>query len=138
MRVRPPFDRALTEYFLARYTQMRNYSLSSRLLRSYRSRPYSWFLNRHSADLGKTILSEVQQVIAQALIPAAKVVAQGVIVACIIAMLLIVDPLVFVGSRFAGRLLPGDLSFPAPLPGPHRSESGQGESGTVSNCPGGL
>ncbi len=64
--------RALTEYFLARYTHMRNYSLSSRLLRSYLSRPYSWFLNRHSADLGKTILSEVQQVIKLALIPSAK------------------------------------------------------------------
>lgn len=53
--------RALTEYFLARYTHMRNYSLSSRLLQSYLERPYTWFLNRHSADLGKTILSEVAQ-----------------------------------------------------------------------------
>jgi ABC-type bacteriocin/lantibiotic exporter with double-glycine peptidase domain len=65
--------RALTEYFLARFTHMRNYSLSSRLLRSYLSRPYSWFLSRHSADLGKTILSEVQQVITNALVPAANV-----------------------------------------------------------------
>jgi ABC-type bacteriocin/lantibiotic exporter with double-glycine peptidase domain len=86
--------RALTEYFLARFTHMRNYSLSSRLLRSYLSRPYSWFLSRHSADLGKTILSEVQQVIVQALIPIAKVIAQGVIVLCIVGMLFILDPVV--------------------------------------------
>ena len=86
--------RALTEYFLARYTHMRNYSLSSRLLRSYLSRPYSWFLNRHSADLGKTILSEVQQVIMQALLPTAEVIAKGVIVLCLVGMLLLVDPIV--------------------------------------------
>ena len=96
--------RALTEYFLARFTHMRNYSLSSRLLGSYLSRPYSWFLGRHSADLGKTILSEVQQVITNALVPVTKVVAQGVIVACIIAMLIIVDPLV---ALVAAALLGG-------------------------------
>jgi ABC-type bacteriocin/lantibiotic exporter with double-glycine peptidase domain len=86
--------RALTEYFLARYTQMRNYTLSSRLLRSYLSRPYSWFLNRHSADLGKTILSEVQQVIMQTLLPTAEVIAKGVIALCLVGMLLVIDPIV--------------------------------------------
>ena len=88
------FFRALTEYFLARFTQMRNYSLSSRLLRSYLGRPYSWFLNRHSADLGKTLLSEVQQVIIYALVPSAKVVAKGVIVICLVTMLFLIDPIV--------------------------------------------
>ena len=86
--------RALTEYFLARYTQMRNYTLSSRLLRGYLSRPYSWFLNRHSADLGKTILSEVQQVVMQTLLPTAEVIAKGVIALCLVGMLLVIDPVV--------------------------------------------
>ena len=36
---------------------MREYSIE-RLI-SYLRQPYSWFLNRHSAELGKTILSEV-------------------------------------------------------------------------------
>ena len=96
--------RALTEYFLARYTQMRNYSLSSRLLRSYLSRPYTWFLNRHSADLGKTILSEVGQVINQALIPTAEVIAKGVIVLCLVGMLFVIDPVV---ALLAAGLLGG-------------------------------
>jgi ABC-type multidrug transport system fused ATPase/permease subunit len=50
---------ALTQYALARFTQIRNYTISTRLLQDYLGRPYSWFLNRHSADLGKTVLSEV-------------------------------------------------------------------------------
>lgn len=48
--------KALTEFFLARFAFMRNYTMSSRLVYGYLQRPYSWFLNRHSADLGKVIL----------------------------------------------------------------------------------
>ena len=42
---------------------MREYSIGKRLVEGYLHQPYSWFLNRHSADLGKTILSEVSTVI---------------------------------------------------------------------------
>jgi hypothetical protein len=38
---------------------MRQYSIGKRLVEGYLNQPYSWFLSRHSADLGKTILSEV-------------------------------------------------------------------------------
>ena len=48
---------------------MRLYSVSKRLVEGYLNQPYIWFLNRHSADLGKTILSEVGQVIGIALAP---------------------------------------------------------------------
>ncbi len=86
--------RAVTEYFMARFTNMRNYSISTKLLRSYLSRPYVWYLNRHSAVLAKTVLSEVQQVINLVLISVAEILAQSVIVLCLIVMLLLVDPMV--------------------------------------------
>ena len=54
---------ALTQYITVRYIFMRGYDWSSRLMEAYFSRPYFWFLNRNSADLGKSILSEVEQVI---------------------------------------------------------------------------
>ena len=38
---------------------MREYTIGKRLIEGYLHQPYSWFLNRHSADLGKNILSEV-------------------------------------------------------------------------------
>jgi len=53
--------KSLTIYGIARFSHMRNYSISTKLLQAYLARPYSWFLNRHSADLGKTILTGVQQ-----------------------------------------------------------------------------
>ena len=51
--------KAITTYAQVRFVQMREYSIGKRLIEEYLHQPYSWFLNRHSADLGKTILSEI-------------------------------------------------------------------------------
>ena len=59
----------LTFYVQLRFTSTLNYSLAKRLVEGYLHQPYSWFLNRHSADLGKTILSEVSVVVSQGLNP---------------------------------------------------------------------
>ena len=48
---------------------MREYSLGKRLIEGYLHQPYSWFLNQHSSDIGKTILSEVAQVIGGTIMP---------------------------------------------------------------------
>lgn len=72
--------KALTTWALLHFTQMRNYSLGQRLVAGYLRQPYEWFLNRHSADLGKTVLSEVQLVISTALMPLMQALAQGAVV----------------------------------------------------------
>ena len=72
--------KALTTWALLHFTQMRNYSLGQRLVTDYLLQPYEWFLDRHSADLGKTVLSEVQLVINSALMPLMQMLAQGAVV----------------------------------------------------------
>ena len=57
------FFKALTTYVQVRFVQMREYSIGKRLVESYLNQPYDWFLSRHSADIGKTILSEVAMVV---------------------------------------------------------------------------
>lgn len=86
--------KALTHWAIARYIHMRSFTLSSRLLRGYLGRPYSFFLNRHSADLGKTVLSEVQQVIRQALLPAMQLVANAIVAVFLVTLVVVVDALV--------------------------------------------
>ena len=88
--------RALTSWAMLRFTSMRNYALSRRLFKGYLNRPYVWFLGRHSADLGKIILSEVGQVIGSALVPAMQLIAHGVVVTFLVILLLLVDPLLTV------------------------------------------
>ena len=83
--------KALTTYIYEKFSAMRNYTLSRQLVRGYLSQPYSWFLHRHSADLGKTILSEVNAVIAGTLLPMMKFISHLGVVIAMIVLLVIVD-----------------------------------------------
>jgi len=85
--------KAFSTYLQTRFTLMCEYSISKRLVEGYLYQPYSWFLNRHSADLGKTILSEVSAVISGGLLPLLTLISQGVTTIALIVLLLVVDPL---------------------------------------------
>jgi ABC-type multidrug transport system fused ATPase/permease subunit len=84
--------KALTSYVQVRFIQMREYTICKRLIEGYLHQPYSWFLSRHSADLGKTILSEVQQVISDGIYPSIELIAKGMIAVTLIALLVVVNP----------------------------------------------
>ena len=96
---------AVTSYGTLRYAQMRSHSLSVRLLSSYLRRPYGWFLNRHSADMSKSVLSEVEQVINGSLTPAMRLASRGFVTAFLVALVVLVDPfaaiVAFVGTALA-------------------------------------
>ena len=84
--------KALTNYVQIRFVQMREFSIGKRLVSLYLGQPYSWFLSRNSADLGKNILSEVGQVIALGIRPFMELIAQSMVVIALIALLFIADP----------------------------------------------
>jgi len=84
--------KALTTYAQLRFTLMREYSISKRLVKGYLHQPYSWFLNRHSADLGKTVLSEVSTVISSGLFPFMNLIAQGAVATALLTLLILIDP----------------------------------------------
>ena len=93
--------RAAAFYALTRFVRMRELTLGRRLLHRYLSRPYAWFLGRHSADLGKTLLSEVQQVVAGPFDAAIRLIAQGVVALFIVAVLVAIDPAAALGAGVA-------------------------------------
>lgn len=84
--------KALTTYAQTRFALMREYSIGKRLVEGYLHQPYSWFLNRHSADLGKNILSEVSGVIYGGMIPLMILMAQLAVTIALLGLLLLVDP----------------------------------------------
>ncbi|MDB3947451.1 ABC transporter ATP-binding protein/permease [Candidatus Pelagibacter sp.] len=84
--------KAFTTFIQVRFVQMREYSISSRLVEGYLRQPYSWFLSRHSADLGKTILSVVKEVIGNGVNPLMELVAKSIVAITLIALLIITDP----------------------------------------------
>lgn len=83
--------KTLTIYLQLRYTSMCQYRIAKYLLKKYLNQPYSWILNRHSADLGKTILSEVGVIISKGLKPLINLVTQIMITIALITMLAVVN-----------------------------------------------
>lgn len=77
----------LTLYVLNRYIEMRRYSISSRLMQSYLRQPYEYFLNNHSGDLSKTVLSEVDQFVKDILGPVIHMMVQGLVLVVIFLLL---------------------------------------------------
>ena len=84
--------KALTTYIQVRFVQMREYSIGKRLVEGYLHQPYSWFLSRNSAELGKNILSDVGQIIGGGINPAMEIIAKGTVVIAITTLLIIADP----------------------------------------------
>jgi ABC-type multidrug transport system fused ATPase/permease subunit len=109
--------KALGTYALIRFSTMRGYTVSSRLLSAYLSQPYPWFLDRNSAELGKNVLNEVDGLVTRVIQPCLRLVANALLVLAILSFLVVVDPLVTLFSasvlglgygliylRFRGRL----------------------------------
>ncbi len=84
--------KALTIYAQIRFAQMREYSIGKRLMQGYLSQPYSWLLSRNTADLSKTIFSEINLVIIQAVSPMLTLLANAAVVIAIWILLIIIDP----------------------------------------------
>ena len=95
--------KAFTIYFQSRFIYMRDSSIGILLIEKYLNQPYSWFLSRHSAELGKTILSEVNQIIANGISPLIELISKAILVIAIVVLLCIVDPkLAFIISLSLG------------------------------------
>lgn len=83
--------KAFTTYIQIRFVKMCEYNLANYLVKNYLLQTYSWFLNRHSADIGKVVLSEVGQVIGKGLSNILNLMANFIIAVLIINLLLFVN-----------------------------------------------
>ena len=83
--------KALATYVQIRFVLMREYIIGKHLVEGYLHQPYSWFLNRNSAVLGKTILSEVAQVVI-GLMSLMDIIAKSMIVIVLVFLLVLIDP----------------------------------------------
>jgi ABC-type multidrug transport system fused ATPase/permease subunit len=87
-----------TMYALARFSHMRRFQIGQRLLAGYLRQPYVWFVSRHSSELVKTVLQEVDQMVGSALVPALKILAQAVTILFLLVLLIVVEPTVALGA----------------------------------------
>tara|TARA_X000001036_G_scaffold432321_1_gene468040 strand:+ start:351 stop:2165 length:1815 start_codon:yes stop_codon:yes gene_type:complete len=86
--------KAVIMYFQLRYTFSLEASISKRLLESYLRQTYSWFLDKHSGDMGKGILSEVAETIHYSLNPLLAMISQLFLTIQLIVLIVLVNPIV--------------------------------------------
>ena len=83
---------------ITRFTNECSYMLSTQLLRGYLHHPYAWFLNRHSADLGKSVLAEVDNVVNQSFMPGMTFLSNLIVAFFISGFLVALQPVVALGT----------------------------------------
>ena len=84
--------KVLTTYFQSRFIEMTKHNMSVRLVEKYLNQPYSWFLNRNSSYLGKSILSEVGNVIGRGLTPMISLISNSLLTLLLFILLVLVEP----------------------------------------------
>ena len=136
------FVSAFAVWLTIRFVWRKNYRLSLALLKKYLSLPYAYFLNQHSADLGKNVLYEVQQLTDNFLLPFLNIIT-GVMVAVIIfVMLFYVNPLVtliaVVFLTFFYLLIYSRFSQEIRIGGERRLEENKGRFKAASEALGGI
>lgn len=83
--------KAIITYFQLHFIQMKEYSIGKKLITNYLNQPYSFFIDRHSADIGKTVLSEVKEVVDKAFTPMLTIISQGAVSLALLLLLFSVD-----------------------------------------------
>ena len=84
--------KAFTEYMQYKFISISEYSLSKRLVEGYLHQPYSWFLNRNSADLGKNVLSDIGTIVGGCMKPMIDLIAKSMVAIALLLLLFITDP----------------------------------------------
>lgn len=84
---------AITTWAMNRFIWGTHHRLSIRLLCSYISQPYIFFINNNASALNKNILSEVQTAVERVLLPTFIMISRSLIVIAIVGLLVFMDPI---------------------------------------------
>ena len=84
--------RSYTQYTVNVFIEMGRHSIGARLLEGYLRQPYAFFLNRHSGEMSKMILSEVDQINLDVLRPIYNMIAYSLTVFAIATILIVINP----------------------------------------------
>ncbi len=99
--------RALTNWLILNFTYTRECDISSRLLQGYLYQPYEWYLNKHTSDLGKSVLAEVTQVTNGVIIPLMTLFSKLIVVILLLTLLIVTEPLLalIIGLAFGSTYI---------------------------------
>ena len=85
--------RALSVYMIQLFARQVNMAFAMARLERYLLQPYEWFLQQHSADLGKSVLQEINEIVNGSVAPALRIISNSFLIILLAALLLLVQPL---------------------------------------------
>jgi ATP-binding cassette subfamily C protein len=91
---------ALAIVLKTRFIWRKNHKLSTDLLSKYLSLPYSYFLNQNTADLGKNVLAEVQNLTVSFFMPILEIIVDVIVISFVFLTLVIVSPAAAITALF--------------------------------------
>lgn len=83
-----------TQHLLNRFIHLLRHSISSRLMARYLAQPYEFFLSRNSAELSKSILTEVDMLMGNLIQPMSQVITQSIIVLAMLGVVFVYNPVI--------------------------------------------
>lgn len=83
--------RAFTEWRILRFARDLEDRLATQLFATYLAQPYSFFVDRHTAELSRNVLAEVASVVNGLVVPAMNGLAHLLLAIVIVALLVVVD-----------------------------------------------
>ena len=83
--------KTIVTYVQIKFVYLQEHNIGKKLIEGYLHQPYSWFLSRNSADLGKTVLSEVQRLVEIGIYQMIELIAKGAVALVIVSLLILVD-----------------------------------------------
>lgn len=89
---------ALAQYFQNRFLFAKEAGLVTRLTQAYLYAPYTYHLNRNSADLVRIATTEVSRVISGVVVPVFTLFAESLTVGVLVAMIVAVEPWIGLGA----------------------------------------
>lgn len=85
--------RTFTIYMLNDFIEMRRHTFSLRLFKSFLSRPYEFFIGRHSGELSKGVLSEVDELVNNIFLSVVFMISSSVVAIGILSLLIYSNPI---------------------------------------------
>lgn len=84
--------KALMTYLQLRFSMLREHSMGERLFSLYMSNPYIWFVEHDRSAMKSKILSEINQVVHQAILPALHLVSNLILTLFICLIVILINP----------------------------------------------
>ena len=84
--------KVLAQHAINRFIHLQRHAIGARLLSVYLAQPYEFFLLNNSSELSKNILSEVDHLVGNLVIPLSQLIAQGAIVLAMVLLIVAYDP----------------------------------------------